>query len=312
MAGTFSFSDLTIGNPVGHRELTAFPLIGVPRAKIEYVIFDDALEAGDVIVEEVSESGSVPELRLINFSDDVILIVDGTELKGAKQNRVVNASLLIPPKSSTRIPVSCVEEGRWRYTTKKFEKSEYSAAYSIRMKIAMSQKESLRDRRGYAADQSAVWDEVRKISHRAKAHSPTFALRDVYEKKQTTLSSYLKKVKLSGKENGMAFFVGSRFIGLDIFDRPDTFSRSFEKILTAAAIEAIGSETEKPESAEGLSSSLKAVLEDITDAPFEKYQLIGLGEDYRFEGKVSFGKGLYFEGDLIHFSAFGKVEGALI
>jgi hypothetical protein len=49
----------------------------------------------------------VPELKLVNLSPSKILILDGEELKGAKQNRIVNATFLIGPKSEVVIPVSC-------------------------------------------------------------------------------------------------------------------------------------------------------------------------------------------------------------
>jgi hypothetical protein len=39
--------------------------------------------------------GSVPDLKLINKSLQDLLVVDGEELVGAKQNRKVNASFLI-------------------------------------------------------------------------------------------------------------------------------------------------------------------------------------------------------------------------
>ena len=76
----------------------------------------EALDAGLARVEEVSEGGSVPELRFTNSAAMPILIVDGEELVGAKQNRVANLTILAPAKTTIRIPVSCVEAGRWRYS----------------------------------------------------------------------------------------------------------------------------------------------------------------------------------------------------
>jgi len=48
------------------------------------------------------------------------------------------------------------------------------------------------------------------------------------------------------------------------------------------------------------------VLDEIAGSLFEKFEPVGVGEDWRYEGKLSLGKALYIEGDLIHFSAFGK------
>ena len=115
-----TLADLEIGNPRTVLNLTAVPLSGNPASTLDYLLIDEALETKKVIVEEVSEGGSVPELRMTNFASKCVLIVDGTELVGAKQNRIVNASFLIPPESITRIPVSCVEQGRWGYKGREF------------------------------------------------------------------------------------------------------------------------------------------------------------------------------------------------
>jgi len=69
----------------------------------------------------VSEGGRVPELKMINKSDDKILVIEGEELIGARQNRVVNATFLIPAHAEVIIPVSCVEQGRWAYRSQRFQ-----------------------------------------------------------------------------------------------------------------------------------------------------------------------------------------------
>ncbi|NUQ65067.1 MAG: hypothetical protein HUU20_21595 [Pirellulales bacterium] len=40
-----------------------------------------------------------------------MLFLDGEELAGAKQNRILNASLLVGAKSNIKIPVSCAPRG---------------------------------------------------------------------------------------------------------------------------------------------------------------------------------------------------------
>lgn len=80
---------------------TFFPLFA-PSVSLSYLLLDTALAAGHVIVSEVSEAGSVPELAWES----------GEQLVGAKQYRVLDATLLISAQSKTQIPVSSVEQRR--------------------------------------------------------------------------------------------------------------------------------------------------------------------------------------------------------
>jgi hypothetical protein len=55
----------------------------------------DALVLTGFKITEVSEGGSVPNLRVINKTPHHVLLFDGEELKGAKQNRILNTTILI-------------------------------------------------------------------------------------------------------------------------------------------------------------------------------------------------------------------------
>ena len=41
-----------------------------------------------------------------------VLLLDGDEPVGAKQNRVLNLTILAPPMAEIRIPVVCIEQAR--------------------------------------------------------------------------------------------------------------------------------------------------------------------------------------------------------
>ena len=109
--------DVRVGDPIRHEALTVFPLFSPPDGAVDYLLSDEAIAAGSVTVEEVSEGGSVPNLLVTNQGDSRVLFLEGEELRGAKQNRVLNTSVLVAAHSKTPIPVSCVEQGRWRYRT---------------------------------------------------------------------------------------------------------------------------------------------------------------------------------------------------
>jgi hypothetical protein len=104
---------LEIGVPVSHHPLYLFPPGGGPSDEGDLALLDEALEEGTLRVEELGEQGSVPELRVINGGASPVLILEGDELVGAKQNRTVNSSVLVAAESQLVLPVSCVERGRW-------------------------------------------------------------------------------------------------------------------------------------------------------------------------------------------------------
>ena len=84
----------------------------------------DSLNSGSAEITEVSDDGNVPKILFKNNGDRPILLIDGEELKGCKQNRVLNLSVLAPEKRDIEIPVSCVEQGRWRHSSRNFQTSD--------------------------------------------------------------------------------------------------------------------------------------------------------------------------------------------
>lgn len=69
----------------------------------QYRTLGEGLASGDVSITEVSKAGSVPELMATNRGKLPVLLLDGEELVGAKQNRVLNTSILLRELSETRV-----------------------------------------------------------------------------------------------------------------------------------------------------------------------------------------------------------------
>ena len=69
----------------------------LPVNSLDYISVHRAFTEKLLKIEEVSESGNVNELLITNLSSKHIFIMDGDILKGAKQNRIVNSSILIGP-----------------------------------------------------------------------------------------------------------------------------------------------------------------------------------------------------------------------
>ena len=118
-----TISNLDVGDPQHFANLTMFPLLNDHQVDADYLTLGEALQKEQVEIGEVSENGSVPELLFKNGSDKDVLLLDGEGLAGAKQNRVLNITILVAAGQTIVIPVSCVEQGRWSYRSSKFRES---------------------------------------------------------------------------------------------------------------------------------------------------------------------------------------------
>jgi hypothetical protein len=145
-----------IGRKQSYRNLSIYPLLSGYTTGLEYITLDEALVENLIEVVEVSEEGAVPELKVVNKSPCMILILDGEELVGAKQNRIVNSTILVEGKSNTLIPVSCVEQGRWAYESLAFSSEERLMAAQIRARKSEQVHRSMRRSEGFRSDQSAI------------------------------------------------------------------------------------------------------------------------------------------------------------
>ena len=181
---------LRMGDPTGHRNLTLVPLRGERHGQLDYLLSADAFASGVLTVTEVNEGGIVADLLAANQAEQMVLLLDGEELVGAKQNRILNTSVLLPAGSKTRIPVSCVEQGRWRYLSAAFSAGGYSPS-TLRARKTRDVSRSLAAVGEARADQSAVWEEVSHQVRSAAAASPTMAMHDVVEQRQEAIGAYI-------------------------------------------------------------------------------------------------------------------------
>ncbi len=271
---------------------------------LEYIACEAALEAGAIEIGEVSEAGDVNALAVRNSSEQFIFMMDGDMLEGAKQTRVLNTSVYLAPKSRTIIPVSCVEQGRWNYTSRAFRGSRSVAPRNVRAAKSMSVTASLRSGREHRADQGRVWNEVREIDAQNATHSPTLSLSDTYAHVEKDIDALVASFKGNPASNGFAILVGKQLLGVDMFNRRDVSAAYLPKILRAVAIEAIhlGDDITPPK---GTEASFRAVdfLDRMEKITTERHRSVALGEELRFDSEQATGFRLEYEELLVHHTA---------
>jgi hypothetical protein len=228
---------VTLGTPVEYRGLSITPLLGDDAPAGEYVTLDEALDAGDVEITEISEDGRVPELRLKNRAVRSVLIVDGEELVGAKQNRVLNLSVLAGAQRDTIIPVSCVEAGRWRHATRQFSSSSRAHFASGRAAKVAEVSASLISEGTRRSDQGTVWEAIAAKASRMEAQSDTSAMSAIFERHEQVLEEYVAQLAAVEHQRGAVFSVHGRVAGAELFDRAAAWRRLMPKLVRSYAIE---------------------------------------------------------------------------
>lgn len=288
--------DLEIRDPVSHGLLHIFPLRGGTCGEQDISLLEGGLRAGTLHIEELHEAGSVPELRVANEGALRVLILEGDELIGARQNRVANSSVLVAAESELVLPVSCVERGRWSYCSREFTADNCSPHLALRRLKSKSVHNSLKHGRGHRSDQGAVWNEVDRKACLHEAPSPTHALQD----SRSHLSEKLADEFPQGA-CGVAVSLGERPALLEVLAGPRSFARVSRKLLSGYAFEAVGlgGRTCAPKA-----TAVRSLIEAAANASHEEHPAVGAGRDVRFEEDGISGYALVGESGVLHAAAF--------
>ena len=298
---------LNLGGKQVYKNMAVFPLLSTYTESLDYVVLDEALEAGSLEVTEVNEEGAVPELKVQNKSSKMVLILDGEELVGAKQNRIVNTTVLVAGSTTMVIPVSCVEQGRWSYKGPRFQSEERIMSSSLRSKKAKQVNYSVRMSGEFHADQGEIWNEISEQACRRDADSPTMAMADIYEKEATSIDEYVKHFSLVDSQVGAVLMINGRVVGLDSFGRAATFSKFLKKLVKSYSLDAIdrfsaAREYTFPE------SIVTAFLKHSKELPAEPRVSVGLGTDFRMDSEQQAGFALAHDNQLLHLSVFTRTD----
>ena len=285
-----------VGAPVTHDKLIVFPLYLEAAAAPPYRLADEALADGSAVVEEVTEGGSVPHLAVDNKGETLVLFVEGQELRGAKQNRVLNTSVLIAAKAKTVLPVSCVEQGRWRYTSKQFTSSEYCGSSKLRQVLKKSVNDSTLSGGGHSSDQGAVWNEVSRQMRSVGSTSATMALSDTMTDHKPYIERHVAEVAYAEGAAGFAVAVGGRLVSVDLFDAPETCKKVWPRVIRGVAMDAMEEKSEATISAD----EVTAAIASLRTEPWTPVAAAGAGEEQRSESPRWHGSVLTLNGNLVH------------
>jgi hypothetical protein len=281
--------EASLGEPQHHRSLTVFPILAEVSRELSYILLADALATGVLTIGE-KNGGQVPFLLTRNSGPDPVLILDGEQLIGARQNRMTNRSILLAPESTTEIPVSCMEQGRWHFVGDHFAPAPQNAPSKVRRRAR-----EMEARASYAAEarspgarssyrdlagaQGEVWEEIRLMGDMLGGASPTGALDSLYHHRRRDTTQWLEAYPLLPHQMGLLAFTGDVPLGMDVVGDPVLFTGLHQRILTGYVREAERTPSDS----------------------------VGMGE-YRILRGNALGGELVHEDRLVHLSAFPARE----
>ena len=258
--GPANHDSLRVWPPITHGNLTIFPVVGgADYDTSHFLTLDEGVRAGSVVVAEQGSiqglvrrgtpvnrhSGAeVNQLVLVNNSDRPLLLLAGEIVTGGKQDRVIGADRLVPPKSDPiDLSVFCVEPGRW------VGQSEHFGS----LKSQMAQP-SVRVPAMAAKNQQQVWNQVAaaRDAARAQAGAPpsaagstsyavTMAAPQVQEKIDSVAGNYdsiLRELRKSGAK-GVVVAINGNLVWADLFASNDLLSRYWQKLARSYAAESL-------------------------------------------------------------------------
>jgi hypothetical protein len=232
-------STLTLGEPQHHKNFSVVSIMRPSNGGPLYQNLKEALTYRTLLVTETGPEGSVPELKVANKGDVPVLLLDGEELTGAKQNRVLNTTILIDAHTEIVIPVSCTEQGRWSYTSNHFDDSDVIMASQVRSRKSQTVSKNLQMGMSFRSNQGEVWDGIREMAYEAKVAAPTGAMKDVFNAREDELAEYIMAIECRPNQTGMIAFIRGAVAGFDSLSCASAYRAIHAKLVKSYAMEAV-------------------------------------------------------------------------
>jgi hypothetical protein len=266
----------TIAAPIRHGNLTIFPVLAaVSHDTQQFLTLDEGLRRGDVIVEEAGGAGQlvrprhprpgglqeevsptagaqVNQLALVNHSKRPLILLAGEIVTGGKQDRVIGKDRIVPADSDPiEMSVFCVEPGRWRGISTKFDTpTPVMVQPAVRARAMADQ------------DQAKVWSEVRSAQSAVAAQANGRTVTELAD--TTSYAAVMQNDEVKQKLDavaaplerdyqslihqlrdrnavGVVVAVNGEIIWADIFASPSLLEKYWPKLVRSYAAEAIGS-----------------------------------------------------------------------
>lgn len=287
--------EIELLKPQSHEHMAIIPLKSQSDYKLDILTLKKGLELGLVEVKECNQS-TVNTLIVKNNAVTPLLLVDGEEVIGGDQNRIVNSTILIAPKSESPISVSCTEQGRWAYKSE-FKSSVHMADYNTRRVKLMA-------KRSNKPVQHEVWSSIETLEENLDFASPTRAMSESYDSQRVNHQEFIDAFEVAEGQNGVLVIINGEIKGFELFLNPEIYSHFHEKIIKSYLINSKAENTTFTINVD----EARLLIENAKESVFEDKKSSGLEKVFEFENSTGFGNLYIYENEILHWSYFEKSD----
>lgn len=306
---TACLGQVRCGDPVCWANLALVPLFVDDREPL-YLSLAEAMQQHLVQITEISDAGSVPELKVINTGRLPVLLLDGEEMEGAKQNRVVNTTILIAAESELVIPVSCTEQGRWRDVSAHFADSDTVMEQNIRARKSAAVSHSLKERKSFAGNQGEVWSQIDDLHADLGSHSATMAMKDAYASRAQDMKEGLAALTCRKGQHGFVAVINGKPTGMDLVSLAGVYTVLHNRLVKSCLVDGLRRRDKIDAEAGPAAEAAASFLAVLSSAKTEEHSSPGLGVDIRIRAPQLVGSALSCDDTAVHIAGFHIEEEA--
>ena len=290
---------LQLSDPRTTGDLEIHPLVATNVPQAPWVLLHQAIAEKSIEVFEKTNA-NVTEVLARNLGAAAILVLEGEILVGAKQNRVVTATVLIPAAATVPVAVGCVQQGRWHFVSPTFDIGSMPAEPQLRSRTVYETSS------GRGHDQARLWGDV-AMSMRVRGVQSASA--DYVEAQSTHDRVQASRSDRGDEESRARAFdvapgqVGvlvrgrdrrdgaARLLGIELLGSPGLWAamafRMMRSYLFGAGIAPRG---------DGAEPDPRGWLDEIARATIDAHPTAGLGARLALRGARLAGAGLWHDG----------------
>ena len=285
--GSLELVPLRIERPTGERD----------------VLLHEALAAGVFEIRE-RKGGVVGEVEAVNKGGQPVLILEGETLVGCKQNRVVAASILVPPRATVVVTVGCMERGRWSERGGTFRAGGARMDPKLRRSTLLEMNVARLEHREARLDQSRLWQDVDcRLSETGVRSASADYHRTVEQLAPDAADSSRQFIPVRGQVGVVALWRG-KLLGIEIAGHPDTWTSIAGRALPALVMASDAADAHEGARPPGEPRQTREWLGALAGASVTSRPSRGTGLDLTIRGDRIEGAALWHDGRPLHLIAF--------